>query len=93
MDMSSFWLGASLVTGVGIAATLVVLLALPVRVTVPVGPIVRLSDRLVALFVDPPCCELCGTPAKVLGTTKRTTWWYCERCSHHWRSADAREVA
>ncbi len=93
MDMSTFWLGALLVTGVGIAAVIVVLLALPVRITVAVQPLVRLSDGLVALFSDPPCCELCGAPAKVLGTTKRTTWWYCERCSHHWRRTDSREVA
>lgn len=39
---------------------------------------------------EPPSCGHCGRPAKVLGTTAHSRWFYCE-CGHHWREGVAAE--
>lgn len=89
-----------LVLGVVFAAVLAVLfmvalvLALPIRIDVPLTQLATGIDRLaVALgLLDP--CPSCGVPAEELGRQGDRVWLYCPACGRNpWRADDTGELS
>ena len=84
MHNSQFFLFGLLVCAALALALLAIALEIGlIRVALPATR--RFFSGVMDYFADQtPSCGHCGRPAKVLGTTAHSRWFYCE-CGHCWR--------